>query len=57
MKPIEHFHVRNTASRGCSVENGKEIQREMFRRKKAFPRWNTLCIARGNNAFPAEEIR
>ena len=32
------------------------IQPEIFRRKKAVFRRHTLCMARKNNAFPAEKI-
>ena len=42
-------------SRGSTRQSGKEIQSEILERKKAVFRWNTLCISRKNNAFPAEK--
>ena len=50
------MHSAHHQSQGNTGVIGKRIQPEILRRKKEFFRWNTLCISRKNNAFPAEKI-
>ena len=54
--PLNNIQNLKQSAHGNTAGISKRIQPEILRRKKTFSRRNTLCISRGNDAFPAQKI-